>query len=715
MRFPVSCRPGSLGLAAFLLFVSGVLADPVETDHATVRLIAETDAVVPGETLNLALHFDLEDEWHIYWKNPGASGLAPEVEWDMPEGFEAGTIQWPTPQRIEMSGLVNYGYEGAATFIVPVHVPESLEVGETQTIRAEATWLICKEICLPGDADLSLELRVKETAGPGPMAELFEAGRASQPEQGSPWGLRAAVGEEPALRIEIEAEDGPGIPEDIYFYAGDSEVTDPNIPQSLSFRGPETAVLEAGLSGTFFDKDSRPDSVTGILASRDGSWSVGIPLVPAPEIAATPGAGGGRVATTGGNGLESELLELGLPGWLGLAFLGGLILNVMPCVLPVLSIKVFSLFKHSGQSRGEAVAHGSAYTAGVVLSFAALAVVLFALREAGERIGWGFQLQNPGFVVALAILFLLFGLNLLGVFEIGGGLVGADAKVSQRRDLLGSLGTGVLAAVVGAPCVGPFVGGVSGVALQAETATGIAVFGMMGFGMASPFLVLSIFPKLAERLPKPGPWMETFKHLMGFLLLAAVVFLAWVAGASGGVPAMMALLMTLLAAGVAAWVYGRWGAASRARVTRRIALVLAVGLVLGSGVWGGRSAAAAYESYTAGAADEWDAWSKERVAKELSDGNPVFVDFTATWCLICQANKKTALRTEATRELFEAKDIVALTADWTRYDAAITDELERYGRSGVPLYLLHTPDGETRVLPQTLTHGIVREAVEKAL
>jgi len=578
--------------------------------------------------------------------------------------------------------------------------------------------LICKEICLPGEADLSIELPVAESAGPGPLAELFDDGRASQPESGSPWEVRAAVDGEATLRIQIASEDGMEIPADLYFYADDSEVTDPNVEQSLSFRGPDTAVLEAGLAGTFFDKDPRPETVTGILASRGGSWLVEIPLVAASEIAASPG-GGGQVTTTGGNGLESMLLEVGLPGWLALAFLGGLILNVMPCVLPVLSIKVFSLLKHSGQSRGEAVAHGSAYTVGVVLSFVVLAGVLFALREAGERIGWGFQLQNPGFVVALAVLFLLFGLNLLGVFEIGGGLVGADAKVSQRRDLVGSLGTGVLAAVVGAPCVGPFVGGVSGVALQADTVTGIAVFAMMGLGMASPFLFLSVFPKLAERLPKPGSWMETFKHLMGFLLLAAVVFLVWVAGTSGGVSAVMAVLVTLLAAGFAAWVYGRWGTASKAAGTRRIALALAVGLVLASGIWGGQSAGEAYGSYSAvgtgGENDTWETWSKERVEEELAAGNPVFVDFTATWCAICQVNKRIALRTEATRELFDEHEIVPLMADWTRYDAAITDELERYGRSGVPLYLLHTPDGDTRVLPQTLTNGIVREAVENAL
>jgi thiol:disulfide interchange protein DsbD len=392
----------------------------------------------------------------------------------------------------------------------------------------------------------------------------------------------------------------------------------------------------------------------------------------------------------------------------------------MPCVLPVLSLKVFSLLKHAGQTRSDALRHGLAYTAGVVLSFLVLAGVLFALRAVGERIGWGFQLQSPGFVVVLSAVFFLFGLNLMGVFELGGKLVGADAKVAKRNDVFGSFGMGILAAVVGAPCMGPLVAGVSGLAVQANIATGLLIFGMMGLGLASPFLVLSVFPKLVAFLPKPGLWMESFKQGMGFLLMAAVVFLALVAGQQGGVDAMVILLLVMLASAVAAWIFGRWGAASRSKRSQRVAKLVALALVVASLAQGIRATQAAYATYgekpaEADASGQWGEWSSAKVEALLAEGQPVFVDFTATWCLICQVNKKVALRTDATAALFEQYGIVALEADWTRYDPEITDALESFDRSGVPLYLLYTPDGEVTVLPQSLTNGIVRDAVEKAL
>ncbi len=693
--------------------------NPVDVKHASVALIAEESAVVPGRTLQLALHFELESKWHIYWKNPGASGLPVEIEWDLPSGFEAGAIRWPAPHRIEMAGLVNYGYEEAVTLMVPVTIPEDLPPGETVRLQAEAFWLICKEVCLPDEASLGLELPVAAEAAPGEHAARFAAARESLPDAEAPWATSGFI-EAGQLHLQLQAAGATKLPESLYFFAGSEGVVDPNAAQSFAYEGPTTAVLSAALA-TAFDPESPPELIEGVLQSERGNWTISVPLgrAAAPPVG-TSGPAEADPQVPGASGLEGQLLDFGLPGWLLLAFLGGLILNIMPCVLPVLSLKVFSLLKHVGQSRRQALAHGLAYTGGVVASFLALAVSLFALRAFGEQVGWGFQLQNPGFVVALTVLFFVFGLNLMGVFEIGSSLVGADANVSQRRDLAGSAGTGVLAAVVGAPCVGPFVGGVSGIALQAATGTGLLLFGMLGFGMAFPFLVLAVFPKLVSYLPKPGPWMEAFKQSMGFLLMAAVVFLAWVAGSSGGVDAILTLLIVLFVCGVACWIYGRWGAPSRSRRSRRLALAITLLLTLGGGVWGGQMIresyrAAAAEGKSAAGAGAWAAWSKDRVAAELEAGNPVFVDFTATWCLICQVNKKTALRTDSTKALFEDYGIVPMEADWTRYDAAITKELERYGRSGVPLYLLHVPGGETVVLPQNLTHGIIRDAVANAL
>ncbi|WP_162026048.1 MULTISPECIES: protein-disulfide reductase DsbD [unclassified Lentimonas] len=704
-----------LFLFTTLLVSAGLLrAAPQTVGAVTVDLIAEQAAAVPGQTLTVALDFELETHWHLYWENPGASGLPVEIEWELPEGFVAGEIEWPAPERIELGGLMSYAYEDTVTLMVPISVPESAVVGESVTITGDAFWLACKEQCMPGDAKLSLELPVAATASPSEFAGKFEAARAALPIEGAPWGLAATLNDG-ALLLTIEQGAGPSIPEDLYLYVDVEGIVDPNAPQVFEFVSPNTARLQAVLDVA--QKDTPTATVSGVLQSASGNWAVNLPIgetVAAP-MAQGPIAGAVPAAT----GFEGMLLNLGLPGWLLLAFLGGFILNVMPCVLPVLSLKVFSLLKHSGQSKAQALMHGGAYTAGVVVSFLALAGVLLALRSVGERIGWGFQLQSPNFVVVLTVVFFLFALNLMGVFEIGTSLVGADTKVSKRNDALGSFGMGVLAAVVGAPCMGPLVASVSGIAVQANAATGLLIFGVMGLGLASPFLFLSVFPKLVAYLPKPGVWMESVKQFMGFLLMAAVVFLALVAGRLGGVDAVIALLIALLLAGLAAWVYGRWAVPVKAKRTQWIARLISLALLVGATYYAINETKAAYLNFESGSSvsenGQWQPWSAERVEAELAEGKPVFIDFTASWCLICQVNKKVATHSEATEALFEEYGVVALEADWTRYDPAITTELERFGRSGVPLYVLYAPDGEVTVLPQSLTNGIVREAVEKAL
>lgn len=697
-----------LFLTLSALFGGVVRAAPVPSTHTTVELISEQDAVVPGERFDLALRFVLEPHWHIYWQNPGASGLATEIEWTLPDGIEAGSIQWPAPERIELGGLVNYGYEGEAVFIVTMQAAGSLEPGQNLAIGAELFFLICKEACLPGEASLDISLPVATEASPSAEASAFEQARGEQPKAQSPWAVAAYVADSEVVLI----LEGERIPDDLYFYAETEGRIDSNAGQIQSYPAPDRAELRMAQGATF--PGIAPDVVRGVLQSAEGSWQVEAGFGDPPAPVARPAPLSEPV------GFEPWLLSLGLPGFLALAFLGGLILNIMPCVLPVLSLKVFSLLKHAGQTRGDALRHGLAYTAGVVLSFLALAGLLFALRAVGERVGWGFQLQSPGFVVVLTVIFFLFGLNLLGVFELGSRLVGADASVSKRNDLLGSFGMGILAAVVGAPCMGPLVAGVSGLAVQASPGTGLLIFGMMGLGLASPFLVLSVFPRLVGFLPKPGLWMESFKQAMGFLLMAAVVFLLYVSGRLGGVDAMVVLLVVVLTCAVAGWIFGRWGAPVRSRRTQWIARLLALSAIVWALFFGIQQTKLAYAGYgqvpiTGDTSGQWQAWSPERVEAELAAGNPVFVDFTASWCLICQVNKKVALRTEATEALFAEYGIVALEADWTRYDPRITDALESFGRSGVPLYLLYTPEGGVTLLPQSLTPGIVRDSVAAAL
>jgi thiol:disulfide interchange protein DsbD len=701
-------------LLALLITAPSLLrAAPEVVGAVTVELIAETTVMVPGERFNVALDFKLEPHWHLYWKNPGASGLPVEIEWQLPAGLSTGEIQWPAPERIELGGLMNYGYEDAVTLIVPIEAAQDFELGSAVPIQAEVSWLACEEFCMPGDASLSLALTAGAIAVKSGEAPAFEAARARLPAPTAPWGVSAVI-EGQDLVLTIEQVDGLAIPSDLYFYADKEGVIEPSALQALSSVGEGQVQLRAELDVAQLQEPSA--AVAGVLQSQSGNWSINLRIGADAAGAATESLAGQVPAATG---FEGVLLNLGLPGWLLLAFLGGLILNVMPCVLPVLSLKVFSLLKHSGQSRAQALLHGGAYTAGVVASFLALAAVLLALRAVGERIGWGFQLQSPNFVVVLTVVFFLFALNLMGVFEVGTSLVGADTKVSKRNDALGSFGMGVLAAVVGAPCMGPLVASVSGIAVQTNAATGLLIFGVMGLGLASPFLFLSVFPKLVAYLPKPGVWMESVKQFMGFLLMAAVVFLALVAGRLGGVDAVIALLIALLIAGLAAWIYGRWSVPVKSKRTQRIAQVISLALLVVASYYAISETKAAYENFETGSSvsknGQWQPWSSERVETELAAGKPVFIDFTASWCLICQVNKKVATHTQATEALFEEYGVVALEADWTRYDSAITTELERFGRSGVPLYVLYAPDGEVTVLPQSLTNGIVREAVEKAL
>lgn len=701
-----------------LIAVVALKAEPVESVHTTVELISDTKEIAPGDSFHLGVTFDMEPKWHIYWKNPGASGLPPEFDWQLPDGFELGEIEWPAPERMSLEGLVSYGHKDVTTYIVPVEAPEDLRPGTEVAIGLDVSYLICKEVCLPGDVRLDLTLKAGAESKPSADGEVFERARAAQPEAEVPFSFAAVAQSDETLTVEVRGED---LPESLYFYAAEQGLIDPNPDQSYELAD-GVGRLELPLDYAYFENELR--TMKGILRSPGQSWQAVLPTDPedAADAADATAAASAEPASSQeestSEGLEQQLLDLGLAGWLFLAFIGGLILNVMPCVLPVLSIKVFSLLNHSGQSRGHALAHGIAYTLGVVGSFIVLAAVLFSLRALGESIGWGFQLQNPGFVVVLGLIFFLFGLNLLGVYDIGSGLVGADAKVAGRKDLFGSFGVGVLAAVVGAPCVGPFVGGVSGLALQANTVTGLLIFATLGLGMASPFLFLAVFPKLVAYLPKPGPWMETFKQSMGFLLMAALVFLLYLLGQLAGLSAITTMLVLLLVAAIAAWIYGRWAAPVKPAKTRGIARAVTFLLLLASLVWGLRAVGAAYEANAGTATSEvaagepWAPWSKEAVERAIDEGKPVFVDFTATWCLICQANKKTALRTEATRELFEEHDVVSLVADWTRRDPDITAELEKFDRSGVPLYLLYGPDGEVSVLPQNLTNGTIRKAVE---
>lgn len=424
-----------------------------------------------------------------------------------------------------------------------------------------------------------------------------------------------------------------------------------------------------------------------------------------------------RAVSKENQSLENRFLEMGILGWFIAAFLGGAILNLMPCVLPVLSIKVFSLIDHAGGDSSKRFVHGLMYTLGVILSFVVLAIVLMGLRSLGEEVGWGFQLQDPFFITFLIILFFLLGLNMLGVYEIGSSLARlSNASVSNRSDWVGSFATGVLAAVVGAPCVGPFIGGVSGIALQVNTGLGILIFALIGLGMAFPFLLLSWVPGLLKFLPKPGEWMVRFRQVMGVLLIVSTAFLIWVVDQSVGLDGVLLILLILVFVLLASYLLGRWGRVSESKEVRKRAKLVSLILILVPGFFVSQHLAQLYDegrieakSFQEGS---WEKWSEESVRGALESGQGVFIDFTASWCLICQSNKVLVLRKEKTESLFERYGIRLFVADWTLKDPKITRALESYGRSGVPLYVLKAPDGTEQILPQNLSYSLLEDAIE---
>lgn len=419
---------------------------------------------------------------------------------------------------------------------------------------------------------------------------------------------------------------------------------------------------------------------------------------------------------------EERILNLGLFGWLFLAFIGGLLLNLMPCVLPVLSIKLVSLIQSVDGEASKRVQSGVFYSLGAILAFIVLAGLLFTLRAIGESIGWGFQLQNPYFIVFLVGLFFVIALNLFGVFELGTSWMALGAKQAPKSSgIWASFATGVLAAIVGAPCIGPFVGGVSALALQLDLFTGVAIFAMLGFGLAFPFFILALFPRWIQWLPKPGPWMLSFKRFMGVLMLLSTGFLIWVVGRSAGFYGILYLCVWLLVLGFSIWTLGRWGSFAQAKALRLAMLSLAMGVFILGVVLSGQAVAERYKAsqidrrVTPSSEGFWKVWSPDLVEKSLLEGRPVFIDFTADWCLICQSNKVFVLNTKKTKALLDRYNVLPLVADWTLRDEAISDALASYGRSGVPLYILLSPEGRIERLPQNLSYGILKQRLEALL
>jgi thiol:disulfide interchange protein DsbD len=700
----------------------------VKTEHNDVELVPETTAAAPGGTLYVALRQVITPGWHTYWRNPGDAGQATSLTWTLPPGWSAGDIVWPAPEQDLTGPIMNYVLTGEVYLPVPLAVPASAKPGETVTLKAAVSWLVCKDVCIPEDANLTLTLPVT-AATPTTDPHYGQAIAQTLAEAPKAAGLDARFQAQGAV-LKLAATGGPLKGADAshaYFFPYDGTVIDQAKAQSAQ-AGPDGVTLTIP-AGYAFTHGKAPAEMLGVLSLGGGRAFE----IDAKAGALPPGAAGQSppVATTsdpsskgggGGGGGGHAASDLGLVGAVGLAFLGGVILNLMPCVFPVLSMKGAALARHV-ESPEHARAEGLAFFVGVLVTFVGLAAVLIALRAAGQAVGWGFQLQSPAVVGVLALVMLASALNLSGVFEAGLSAQGVGGGLATKPGLAGSFFTGVLAVVVAAPCTGPFMAGAIGWALVQPAAVALTVFFSLGVGLALPFTALSFAPGLFRRLPRPGGWMEGVRKVLAFPMYGAAAYLAWVFASQAGDSALLVLFAAALAAAFAAWCFGvsQREAATTGKIllprgAALVALVAAIAFAVGGSRLASPTAAAASQAQTTARAGALpiEPWSPERVAALQAQGKPVFVDFTAAWCVTCQVNERTALATRAVSDAFAHTGAVYLKADWTRRDAAIANALTAQGRSGVPLYLVYGKGPTPQVLPQLLTPGIVVDALNEA-
>ena len=698
-------------LVFFALCVGSAASALAEAKHVRAELIAEQNGVsTEGGTITIALHQSIEPNWHTYWRNPGDAGEPTAITWQLPPGFRAGDIQWPYPTREAVPPLLNFGYSDEVLLLTDVVVPKGLKAGDRVTLKANATWLVCEQICVPEDASLELTLPVVEV-GPFPNLqwhEKIEAARRAVPLKSGSFPGTFAVKDgtislffKPTLdRIE----------------KGEGALFFPFQQGLIKNAAPQVAVQADGgfgfripVGSAFHDPArSNVDKIDGVLVlglepQHDGikqSFEVSlargdVPALPVAEATASPSAGGEA--------------PIGLFTAIGFALLGGLILNLMPCVFPILSMKAIALVRshHAERPWGD----GVAYTLGVLATFTALAAGLMALRAAGDDVGWGFQLQSPLAVAVLSYVLVLVGLNLSGVFEIGGSVQGVGSDLSSRNGLIGSFFTGVLAVVVAAPCTAPFMGAAMGFAFTQSAPVIFAVFLALGLGLALPWLLISLSPHAVALLPKPGPWMLRFKQLLAFPMYGAAAWLIWVLSQQVTPEGLFRVMIGVVALGLAAWGWGvaqARGAEGKSRFASfsavALGLAIAIALVAMPFVAGNPGSAAVSP---AGEALSGEPYSEARLAELRGQNKAVLVNLTAAWCITCLYNERVALSSTTVADAFKETKTVYLVGDWTNRNAEIARLLRAHGREGVPLYLYFPPGGEAKILPQILDEALI--------
>lgn len=643
--------------------------------HTKAELIVGRSEVSPGGELPLAFRLTMDEHWHTYWKYPGEVGLPTTAEWSLPAGWEASEISWPTPQFLDTAGGISYAYENEVLLPVTLRVPSDAKVGEAVELSVKLSWLECEETCVPGEAELKQSVKVGEQPVDSPEADLV-----SQAFQALPPRVDTVDVVRRQDDFFLTLPEGLAVP-GVRFFPDSATQIDEKAPQLLDQK---SLVVKALVGG-----EQPVDKLSGLLVAGDQSvqFEAGVEAAAKPPVEA---ADLGAILFTA-----------------GAAFLGGLVLNLMPCVFPVLSLKVLGIVEQSRSEGRPAWHHGAVFTVGVLVSFWVMSGLLLVVRSAGQEVGWGYHLQNPIMIGLLAILFLLIGLNLFGVFEVGENLTQLSGVAEQKEGFAHSFWSGVLTTLAATPCTAPFMGGAVGFALSQPAWVSLLIFSFLALGVAAPYMTLTLFPALLEKLPAPGAWMVTFKQILAFPMLLATVWLVWVFGSQTGNDRMALLLLSLLGVSFASWIYGKWGHSFEPK-EKNLGITFAAVFLLSS----------LYTGYTASqtpAGEElWTEFSPELVATLKSEGKPFFLDFTADWCTSCKANELVALSNQEVIDKFKELGVVLVKADWTKKDPVITQALAEYKRAGVPLYVLYPGNNaEPFVLPEVLFPGTVLEALEK--
>jgi thiol:disulfide interchange protein/DsbC/DsbD-like thiol-disulfide interchange protein len=707
-------------LALFLLLSAGLPARAVSSSadapHVRVELLVIPQGLNRGESAGAGLYFKLEPGWHIYWKNPGDAGEPPHIKWTLPPGITAGPMQFPAPKRLPLGPLMDYGYENEVLFPLQLRVANGAKAGPA-TLHAKVDWLVCRESCIPGKAELEVSRSVYDhPAKPVSLAsdeEVFKRFLGLIPK--SPPANFKAVFQPTREGFRLSVETGQR-ELSAAFFPSDADILSNPAPQKLTptenglildlKKDANLVANPAQLKGVLELSGGKAYEIAALLPG--GTVQATVPSVPtlAPSTAtSTAKVPSGTAPITAPFSL-SLLLRTSV-----LAFLGGLLLNLMPCVFPVLFLKGLALVNSGNEERAKLRMHGMVYAAGILVSFWALVAVLLGLRAAGATLGWGFQFQSPVFLALMAGLLFFLGLSLAGQFELGLTLTSAGGALAQKQGYTGSFFTGVLAVVVATPCTAPFMGAAVGYALSQSAAVTFAVFTALALGLAAPYVALTLQPAWTRLLPRPGAWMEVLRQAVAVPIFATVIWLAWVLAQAYGAGVLAALLASFLLLAIAGWFLGRWPAK---RWSTAIAALILAGVVA-LAIFASKELVIAPETLSSAEAQgQWEPWSAQAVSSYQSQGRPVFVDFTASWCLSCQVNERVALNQPSVQKAFQAANVALLRADWTRHDEAITQALTALGRSGVPAYALYAPgQSQPQMLPEVLTPGIVTDVLSK--